>query len=82
MVVLSYLIGKFGQSGNKKVKTLPDEVVASNLEAESSSPLKVDYGLAARTALQNVKQDLATKEVGSGAMGKVGAGEHRSSGKF
>ena len=47
----------------KKVKTLPDEVVASNLEAESSSPLKVDYGLAARTALQNVKQDLITKEV-------------------
>ena len=47
----------------KKVKTLPDEVVASNLEAESSSPLKVVYGLAARTALQNVKQDLATKEV-------------------
>ena len=47
----------------KKVKTLPDKVVASNLEAESSSPLKVDYGLAARTALQNVKQDLATKEV-------------------
>ena len=38
-------------------------MVASNLEAESSSPLKVDYGLAARTALQNVKQDLATKEV-------------------
>ena len=35
----------------KKVKTLPDEVVASNLEAESASPLKVDYGLAARTAL-------------------------------
>ena len=30
----------------KKVKTLPDEVVASNLEAESASPLKVDYGLA------------------------------------
>ena len=29
----------------KKVKTLPDEVVASNLEAESSRPLKVDYGL-------------------------------------
>ena len=47
----------------KKVKTLSDEVVASNLEAESSSPLKVDYGLAPRTALQNVKQDLATKEV-------------------
>ena len=47
----------------KKVKTLPDEVVASNLEAESASPLKVDYGLAARTALQNVKQELAMKEV-------------------
>ena len=47
----------------KKVKTWPDEVVASNLETESSSPLKVDYGLAARTPLQNVKQDLATKEV-------------------
>ena len=38
-------------------------MVASNLEAESASPLKVDYGLAARTALQNVKQELATKEV-------------------
>ena len=38
-------------------------MVASNLEEESASPLKVDYGLAARTALQNVKQDLATKEV-------------------
>ena len=47
----------------KKVKTLPDKVVASNLEAESASPLKVDYVLAARTALQNVKQELATKEV-------------------
>ena len=45
----------------KKVKTLPDEAVASNLEAESARPLKVDYGLAARTALQNVKQELATK---------------------
>ena len=47
----------------KKVKTLPDEVVASSLEAESASPLKVDYGLAARRALQNIKQELATKEV-------------------
>ena len=45
------------------MKSLPDEVVASNLEAESAGPLKVDYGLAARTALQNVKQELATKEV-------------------
>ena len=47
----------------KKVKTLPDEVVALNLETESAGPLKVDYGLAPRTALQNVKQELATKEV-------------------
>ena len=47
----------------KKVKTLPDEVVTSSLEAELASPLKVDYGLAARTALQKVKQELATKEV-------------------
>ena len=47
----------------KKVKNLPDEMVASNLEAESAGPLKVDYGLAARTALQNVKQELATKEM-------------------
>ena len=47
----------------KKVKTMPDEVVASSLEAELAGPLKVDYGLAARTALQNVQQELATKEV-------------------
>ena len=42
---------------------MPDEVVASSLETESAGPLKVDYGLAARTALQNVQQELATKEV-------------------
>ena len=47
----------------KKVKTMPDEVVASSLEAESADPLKVDYGLAARAALQNVQQELATKKV-------------------
>ena len=47
----------------KKVKTLPDEVIASSLEAESAGPLKVDYGLAAWTALQIVQQELATKEV-------------------
>ena len=42
---------------------MPDEVVASSLEAESAGPLKVDYGLTARPALQNVQQELATKEV-------------------
>ena len=47
----------------KKVKTLPNEVVASSLEAESAGPLKEDYGLAARTALQNNQQELDTKEV-------------------
>ena len=47
----------------KKVKTLPNEVVASSLEAVSTGPLKLDYGLAVRTALQNVQQELATKEV-------------------
>ena len=47
----------------KKVKTLPNEVVASSLEAESAGPLKVDYGLAAKTGIQNVQQELATKEV-------------------
>ena len=47
----------------KKVKTWPNEVEASSLEAESAGPLKVDYGLATRTALQNVQQELATKEV-------------------
>ena len=46
-----------------KVKTLPDVVIASSLEAEYAGPLKVDYGLAPRTALQNVQQELATREV-------------------
>ena len=46
-----------------KIKTLPDEANASSLEAESAGALKVDYGLAARTALQNVQQELVTKEV-------------------
>ena len=47
----------------KKVKTLPDEALASSLEAESTGALKVAYGLATRTTLQNVQQDLATKDV-------------------
>ena len=47
----------------KKVKTLPDEVVTSSLEAAASGLLEVDYGLATRTALQNVQQELATNEV-------------------
>ena len=47
----------------KEMKTLPDEVIASSLEAKSAGALKVDYCVAARTALQNVQQGLATKEV-------------------
>ena len=61
----------------KKVKTLPDEVVASNLEAESASPLKVDNGLAARTALKNVKQELATKEVEQWVRSELGSTDLR-----
>ena len=45
------------------MKNMPEEEVASSLEAESAGPLKVDYGLAARTALQKVQQELATKKV-------------------
>ena len=52
-----------GTFTTKKVKTLPDEAIASSLEAESTGALKVDYGLAAWTALQNVQQELAIKEV-------------------
>ena len=52
-----------GTFTTKKAKTLPDEAIASSLEAESAGALKVDYGLAARTALQNVQKKLATKEV-------------------
>ena len=40
-----------GTFTTKKVETLPDEAIASSLEAESAGALKVDYGLAARTAL-------------------------------
>ena len=47
----------------EKFKTLPDDAIASILEADSASALKIDYGLAARTALQFVEQDWATKEV-------------------
>ena len=61
----------------KKAKTLPDEVVASSLEAESASPLKIDYGLAATTALQNVKQELATKEVEQWVRSELGSTDLR-----
>ena len=45
------------------MKTLPDKAIALSLEEESAGALKVDFGLAVRTALQNVQQELATKEV-------------------
>ena len=50
---------------------MPDEAIASSLEAESAGPLKVDYGLAACTALQNVQQELATKEVEQGVRSEL-----------
>ena len=47
---------------SKKMKKDTEEVITSSLEAESAGPLKVDYGLAPRTALQNDQQELATKK--------------------
>ena len=47
----------------KKVKTLPDGEIALSLDAVPAKTLKVDFGLAARTALQKVPQELATSEV-------------------
>ena len=55
----------------KKVKTLPDVAIASSLEPESASALKVKYGLAARTALPNIQQELATKEVEQWVMSEL-----------
>ena len=52
-----------GPFTTKKKKTLPDDAIALSLETDSTSALKVDYGQAARTALQNVQPELATKEV-------------------
>ena len=52
-----------GKFTTKNVQTLPDEAIASRMEAESAGALKVDYGLAARASLQNVQQELASKEV-------------------
>ena len=51
------------QIHDPKAKTLPDDAIASSLETESASAFKLDFGLAARTALQNAQQELATKEV-------------------
>ena len=47
----------------KKVKTLRDVEIALSLDAVPAKTLKVDYGLAARTALQKVPRELATSEV-------------------
>ena len=43
-----------GTFTTKKAKTLPDDAIASIPEAAPASALKVDYGLAAWTALQKV----------------------------
>ena len=52
-----------GTFTTKKMKTLPDETIALSLKEESVGALKGDYGLAARTALQNVQQKLVPEEV-------------------
>ena len=53
-----------GPFATKKVKTvLEDDEIAPNVDEVSANTLKVNYGLAARTALQKVQQKLATKEV-------------------
>ena len=52
----------------------------ASLEAESAGPVKVDYGLAARTALQNVQQELGTKEVEQGVRSELESKDLR--GKF
>ena len=62
---------------NQKVKTSPAEAIASSLEAESTGALKVDYGLAARTALHNFQQELATKEVEQWVRSKLENTERR-----
>ena len=66
-----------GTITNQKAKNLPDDAIASSLETDSASALKVDYGLAARTALQNIQQELATKEVGQWVRSKLGNTELR-----
>ena len=42
---------------------MPEDAIASNLAAVSANMLKVDYGLASRTVLQKVQQELVTKDV-------------------
>ena len=64
----------------KKVKTLPGEVVASSLEADSAGPLKTDYGLVAKDSVKEYQTGASHER--SGLMGKVRTGKHRSSGKI
>ena len=52
-----------GTFTTKKVRTLPDHAIASNLEAVPANALKVNYGQAARTALRKFQQALAKKKI-------------------
>ena len=54
---------KEAESRKEEVKTLLHDAIASSLEAEPASALKLNYGLAAPTALQKVQQELDTKEL-------------------
>ena len=50
-----------GTSATKKMKAVPEEAIASNLDSVSANWLKMDYGLVAQTALHNSQQDLCKK---------------------
>ena len=54
---------KKSQRTTNKVKTFPNDADAWSMEATPANSFKEDYGLAARTALQKVQYELATKKV-------------------
>ena len=55
-----------GTFTTKKVNRLPDDTIASSLEAESASALKVDYGRAARTDCKTISKSWPRKKLNSG----------------
>ena len=62
-----------GTFTTKKVNTLPDDAIDSKLEAALASALKVDYGLAARTAKSSTRVSYERKWT----MGEVLTGKYR-----
>ena len=51
-----------GIFASKKVKAVPEDAFASNLDTVFSAMFQVDYVQVARTSLLNVQKELATKE--------------------